>query len=93
VDEKELLKIQIQSYEFYAALIDRAVGGGHLPKLPRWDEQRAAEYRELAAQLRRRLEELEAQERTVAQADEPQDAPGGQEAPVTTGDARTSTRG
>lgn len=67
MDEKELLKIQVQSYEFYAALIDRAVGGGRLPKLPRWDEQRAAEYRELAAQLRRRLEELEAQEQTTEQ--------------------------
>jgi hypothetical protein len=62
VDEKELLRIQIQSYEFYAGLIDRAVGGGAQAKLPRWDEQRAAEYRALAEQLRRRLAELEAQD-------------------------------
>lgn len=93
MDEKALLKIQIQSYEFYAALIDRAVGGGHLPKLPRWDEQRAAEYRELAAQLRRRLEELEAQERAAEQAAQPEDTAAGQEAPVLPSDARTSTRG
>jgi hypothetical protein len=62
VDEKELLKSQIQAYEFYAGLIERAVGGGALAKLPRWDEQRAFEYRDLAEQLKRQLAELEAQE-------------------------------
>lgn len=62
MDEKELLRIQIKSYEFYARLIERAVGGGTSPRLPRWDEQRALEYRELAEQLRRRLAELEAQD-------------------------------
>lgn len=62
MDEKTLLRIQISSYEFYAGLIERAVGGGTQAKLPRWDEQRAAEYRELAEQLRRRLAELEAQD-------------------------------
>lgn len=62
MDEKELLRIQIKSYEFYAGLIERAVGGGASARLPRWDEQRAIEYRELAAQLRQRLAELEAQE-------------------------------
>jgi hypothetical protein len=62
VDEKELLRTQIKSYEFYAGLIERAVGGGAGARLPRWDEQRAIEYRDLAAQLRQRLAELEAQE-------------------------------
>ena len=61
MDEKEILIRQIKAYEFYAGLIERAVGGGAQARLPRWDEQRALEYRELAAQLRRRLAELEAQ--------------------------------
>ncbi len=60
MDEKELLRTQIKAYEFYAGLIDRAVGGGAQATLPRWDEQRALEYRALAEQLRRRLAELEA---------------------------------
>jgi hypothetical protein len=60
LDEKELLRTQIKAYEFYAGLIDRAVGGGAQATLPRWDEQRALEYRALAEQLRRRLAELEA---------------------------------
>lgn len=64
MDEKERLKAQIKAYEYYAGLIERAVGGGAQPKLPRWDEQRALEYRELAAQLKQRLAELEAQEGT-----------------------------
>jgi hypothetical protein len=70
VDEKEMLKAQIKAYEFYAGLIERAVGGGQQAKLPRWDEQRAIEYRDLAAQLRARLAELEAQEAQEAAAPE-----------------------
>ena len=70
VDEKEVLKAQIKAYEFYAGLIERAVGGGQQAKLPRWDEQRAIEYRDLAAQLRARLAELEAQEAPEAAAPE-----------------------
>jgi hypothetical protein len=62
VDEKELLRAQIKAYEYYARLIARAVGGGAAPTLPRWDEQRAAEYQALADQLRQQLAELEAQE-------------------------------
>jgi hypothetical protein len=62
LDEKELLRQQIKAFEFYAGLIDRAVGGGAQSKLPRWDEQRALEYRALADQLRARLAELEAAE-------------------------------
>ncbi len=66
MDEKDLLRAQIKSYEFYAGLIERAVGAGTQAKLPRWDEQRAAEYRALAEQLRRRLAELEAQDLATA---------------------------
>lgn len=62
MDEKELLKVQIKSYDFYAGLIERAVGGAAGARLPRWDEQRAIEYRALAEQLRQRLAELEAEE-------------------------------
>jgi hypothetical protein len=62
LDEKELLRQQIKAFEFYAGLIDRAVGGGTQATLPRWDEQRALEYRALADQLRARLAELEAAE-------------------------------
>lgn len=61
LSERELIKLQIQAYEFYAGLIDRAViSGAHEAKMPKWDEQRAVEYRNLADQLRQRLAELEA---------------------------------
>ena len=61
LSERELIKLQIQAYEFYAGLIDRAViGGAKEAKMPKWDEQRAVEYRDLAEQLRQRLAELEA---------------------------------
>jgi hypothetical protein len=66
LDEKELLRQQIKAFEFYAGLIDRAVGGGAQAKLPRWDEQRALEYRALADQLRARLAELEAADASTA---------------------------
>lgn len=60
--EKELLDMQIRSYEFYADLIERAVGGtGN--ELPRWNTERAEQYRMLAEQYRRRLAEIEAEER------------------------------
>ena len=62
VDEQELLQTQIKSYEFYAGLIERAVGGGASARLPRWDEQRAQEYRALADQLRQRLAQVQAQQ-------------------------------
>lgn len=68
MDEKELLRQQIKAFEFYAGLIDRAVGGGAQATLPRWDEQRALEYRALAEQLRARLAELEAAEPTASSA-------------------------
>ena len=61
LSERELIKLQIQAYDFYAGLIDRAVvSGTHEAKMPKWDEQRAVEYRDLAEQLRQRLAELEA---------------------------------
>ena len=56
LSESDLIRLQIQAYEFYAGLIDRAVtDGAHDAKMPRWDEQRAVEYRLLAEQLRKRL--------------------------------------
>jgi hypothetical protein len=74
LSEIELLKLQIQAYEFYAGLIDRAVGtSAHDSHLPRWDEQRAVEYRQLAEQLRKRLAELEAQQ--AASGNEPATVP------------------
>ena len=61
LSERELIKLQIQAYEFYAGLIDRAVvSGAKEAKMPKWDDQRAVEYRDLAEQLRQRLAELEA---------------------------------
>lgn len=60
--ERELLQIQIKSYEFYARLIDRAIGGTNAAIMPKWDEQRAQEYRQLADELRARLAELDARE-------------------------------
>jgi hypothetical protein len=58
--ERELIELQIQAYEFYASLIDRAVGApDYQAKLPRWDESRAVEYRDLVEQLKQRLAELE----------------------------------
>ena len=74
MDEKELLRQQIKAFEFYAGLIDRAVGGGTQAKLPRWDEQRALEYRALADQLRARLAELEAAELEAARGNGPSGA-------------------
>lgn len=62
-DEKELLRLQIQAYEFYSGLIDRAVtNGAHDAIMPKWDEQRAREYKDLAEQLRQRLAQLEREE-------------------------------
>ena len=60
--ERELLQIQIQSYEFYARLIDRAVGGSNSTIMPKWDEERAREYARLADELRQRLAELDERE-------------------------------
>jgi hypothetical protein len=62
LSERELLEIQIKTYEFYAGLIDRAVGGSAAAKLPKWDEQRSIEYKQLAEQLRAQLAALDEQE-------------------------------
>lgn len=68
-DEKELLRLQIQAYEFYSGLIDRAVtNGAHDAIMPKWDEQRAREYKDLAEQLRQRLAQLEREEAQTSDA-------------------------
>lgn len=68
-DEKELLRLQIQAYEFYSGLIDRAVtNGAHEAIMPKWDDQRALEYKRLADQLRERLAQLEEQSNTPTKA-------------------------
>ncbi len=74
--EKELLRLRIQAYEFYAGLIDRAVtNGGRDVIMPRWDEQRALEYKRLAEQLRQRLAELEREDAQATDGDpKPTDA-------------------
>lgn len=59
--EKELLQLQIRSYDFYADLIERA-SGGTSDELPRWNNEKAAQYRRLADAYRRRLAEIEAAE-------------------------------
>ncbi len=63
--EKELLRMQIRSYEFYADLIERASRGTG-DELPRWNTEKAAQYRRLAEEYRRRLAEIEAAEKQVA---------------------------
>lgn len=69
LSEREIITLQIQAYDFYAGLIGRAVvSGANDAKMPRWDEQRALEYRELANQLRRRLAEIEAEDPIAADA-------------------------
>ncbi len=50
--EKERLEIQAQSFEFYAGLIERAVGRG--APLPVWGRMTAEEYRQQAQEYRRR---------------------------------------
>jgi len=54
LSKRELLEMQIRTYEFYADLIDRAVGGSQV-KMPKWDDQRALEYKLLADELRSQL--------------------------------------
>jgi len=69
-NEKELLRLQIQTYEFYSGLIDRAVtNGAHEAIMPKWDEQRALEYKQLAEQLRQRLAQLEREDAQASDAE------------------------
>jgi hypothetical protein len=63
--EKELLQMQIRSYEFYADLIERASGGTG-DELPRWNTEKAQRYRELAEEYRRRLAAIEAAEEAAS---------------------------
>lgn len=64
VTKREMLQMQIKTYEFYAGLIDRAVTSGitGAGKMPKWDEQRAMEYKQLADELRVQLAALDEQE-------------------------------
>ena len=57
--EKERLEIQARSFDFYAGLIERAVGRG--APLPVWGPMTAEEYRQLAQEYRRRAALLEEQ--------------------------------
>jgi hypothetical protein len=68
VSKRELLEMQIKTYEFYAGLIDRAIGGSQANTMPKWDEQRALEYRQLADGLREQLAEMDKQDAAGAQA-------------------------
>lgn len=67
--ERELLELQIKTYDFYAGLIDRAIGGQTAAKLPKWDVERAQEYKRLAEELRARLAELDQREAEAPAAD------------------------
>jgi hypothetical protein len=60
--EKERLETQARSFEFYAGLIERAVGRG--APLPVWGPMTAEEYRQLAREYRRRAARLAEQEQT-----------------------------
>lgn len=69
LSERELLESQIKAYDFYARLIDRAIGGSTAVIMPKWDEQRALEYRQLADELRARLAELDEKAATAPATD------------------------
>ena len=58
--EKERLETQARSFDFYAGLIERAVGRG--APLPVWGPMTAGEYRQLADEYRRRAARLAEQE-------------------------------
>jgi hypothetical protein len=62
--EKEFMQMQIRSYEFYADLIERSAGGTG-DELPRWNTEKAEQYRLLVEQYRRRLAAIEAAERAA----------------------------
>ncbi len=57
--EKERLEIQARSFDFYAGLIERAIGRG--APLPVWGPMTAEEYRHLAQEYRRRAAQLPAE--------------------------------
>jgi uncharacterized membrane protein len=62
--EKERLEIQARSFEFYAGLIERAVGRG--APLPVWGPMTAEEYRQMAQEYRQRAAHLAEQEQAQA---------------------------
>ena len=68
ISKRELLEMQIKTYEFYAGLIDRAIGGTQSSIMPKWDEQRALEYKQLAEDLRAQLAQMDEQEAEGTQA-------------------------
>jgi hypothetical protein len=68
ISKRELLEMQIKTYEFYAGLIDRAIGGAQSSIMPKWDEQRALEYKQLAEELRAQLAQMDEQEAAGTQA-------------------------
>ena len=59
--EKELLQMQMRSYDFYADLIECAARGA-ADELPSWNHAKALRYRKLAAEYRQRLDAVEAAE-------------------------------
>ncbi len=67
--EKERLEAQATSFEFYAGLIEKAVGRG--ARLPVWDQMTAEEYRRQAQELRRRAALLAEREKASQQATTP----------------------
>ena len=70
--EKERLETQARSFEFYAGLIERAIGRG--AALPVWGPMTAEEYRDLARQYRERAAALPEQEQTQTQGTATQNA-------------------
>lgn len=71
--EKERLEIQAKSFEFYAGLIERAVGRG--APLPVWGPMTAEEYRQLAQEYHQRAAQLEAHEQAKAKEQPGEDEP------------------
>jgi hypothetical protein len=65
--ERELLQMQIRTFEFYADLILRATSGTG-DELPRWNHGAAEKYLQLAEQYRKRLDALDAAEKQAATA-------------------------
>jgi hypothetical protein len=63
--ESERLERQARSFEFYAGLIEKAVGRG--AQLPVWDKMTAEDYRRQAQDYHRRAALLAEREKARAQ--------------------------
>jgi hypothetical protein len=63
--EKEYLKIQIRSYEFYADLIASSVEEIG-DKLPRWNGEKIQQYRRLVEEYKQRLAAIEDTEQQIS---------------------------